>query len=258
MNINDKQKFLDTFVDVIRFGKKSTCGKSEVDEVLKSIDENYINNFEHYLSDKSMSDELEDPDKWDDWYDNLTIEKILELQRGYDLPAEKIVITLDAEETLMRGLHAYAVEFIDKCSFYNPEDENVYACFTFDSLGMFVEVYSIKDKTVKGKKKHLNQKIKNEVTGYLKDFVNKADNLILEFNEGQGPNGIHCTQNVGSDKDYGLGFLGSDNSEGARPGCEPATIKFLTEDRLVYANGQAVSRQYIRKIFSIISDERHN
>ena len=232
MNINDKQKFLDTFVDVIRFGKKSTCGKSEVDEVLKSIDENYINNFEHYLSDKSMSDELEDPDKWDDWYDNLTLE--------------------------MRGLHAYAVEFIDKCSFYNPEDENVYACFTFDSLGMFVEVYSIKDKTVKGKKKHLNQKIKNEVTGYLKDFVNKADNLILEFNEGQGPNGIHCTQNVGSDKDYGLGFLGSDNSEGARPGCEPATIKFLTEDRLVYANGQAVSRQYIRKIFSIISDERHN
>lgn len=249
MNTQDKLKFLDVFYDTIEYGKLVKCTPENCEIFISKIPEHYVNAFEKYLGDKANDPELEDPDKWDNWYDTLSIDKISEAElKTYDLPTEKEELAASNEEIFVKSVYSYAKEFLNYCKSIVKPDDNVHVSYSFTPEGIFMYYYSMADKmgkNKKGKEVPFNKETTKAIYDYysrtLRFQLNKARDT---YNEAQGKDGLHLNY---------FAMKGQDACYGSHP--NSASSFSITPEDLYYNDGSSVTNNDIQSIFNIIKDE---
>jgi len=249
MNTQDTIKFLDVFCDVIEYGKLVKCTPENYEIYLSKIPEHYLDSFERYLTLKADSEELEDPDAWDNWYDNLSIDKIPEDELKFrDLPTKKLEISMSNGELFVREIYGYAKAFIEYCKPIVKPDDNVHISYSFTPEGIFMYYYSMADKTgknKKGKEVPFNKETTKKVYDYYNKILRKQlDSARDNYNNVQGESNLHL--------DY-FAMKGQDACYGSYP--NSASSFSVTPEDLYYIDGNTVTKNDIQSIFNVIKDE---
>lgn len=241
MNAEDKMKFIDVCVEITKYGNVVKCTPADVDGIISAMDENLVNSFEKFLFKKADDPEFEDPDVWDEWYDNLSLDTIDEKDiQVYDLPTKPIKYTMGNEEALIRELHGYAQDYVKSCSFVNPKSDNISVAYDFKPNGIFISFVSHGDRKAANGKPY-NASIRSQVDKEFTAMFEKVKAAIKKFNEAQGDELVNA----------GVAIYRNDDVE---PGCHTARCIYLTESDLFYNASKPVEKNYIIKFFNIVDD----
>lgn len=243
MNAQDKKKFIDVCVEITKYGKVETCSASEIDTVIQRVDETYVNGFEKFLHDKVDLPEFEDPDAWDNWYDNLTLEDIDERDiQVYDLPTEKIVVPLGNEEVFVKEMLTAAKEYMDACSFVNPKEDNFEYGYDFGPTGIFIWFVSRGDKMCANGKKKYNSNVRSKIDEKFTECINKFYSARSRFSEATGitfPTYVTVYRNQDFD-----------------PNCHTARCIYFTGEDLSNEGKVDLPKDYTYKFFRIVKDSK--
>ena len=193
MNRQDLDKFVEVFVDFIKDGKTTTPNDEEKDYVISKINPVKLEMFERFLSDKSIRPDYENPDDWDRFYDNTSIDTIDKRDLAhYNLPEEKIKIDYNWYKAYMNGLYHLAQRYVEACEKnIDLYDNNLVVGYEFSKRGVWVFFCAPKGT-------ELNKTCKNgagpkriDVNVIFNEFLAHAKALLMDYKKVANEQGVY-------------------------------------------------------------------
>lgn len=253
-------KFVDIFVDIYEYGKKSTYNSDYKEDIIDRVDEVYFDRWRKYLNDKCESYES-DIDQYDIWFDSLSCRNDISDKdmAVYELPLENIEVRRGNEEVFMKKLLALSRDLIENNKPYCNEQTQVGTAYQFINKAVYVSVYTYKD-IKKITNKDLgegvikfgtfcdDEALRHAKSNWMK-FYKAAIQAGNEFNEAQGKEPhVHIGSSIGSEENgnYLVGDPVFERTFAIDGGC----------DTLFYPNKKVrIPQSYIDKFFATVPDE---
>lgn len=252
MNIVDEKKFVSVFVDFIKDGIATTPSDEEHEHIWnKLINPYYKEGWETFLRRKASSEELEDEDVWERWYNNLTFDDITEEEhRIFRLPSEKIVINFGWTEELMLGLYNCVKGFVEEAQKLPLYESNVIVGYKIGRIGVhayFCVPNHVQLPTTLRKKTH-DPAVYSKVYNLYKKWIcgdgegeGQAEKLLQKYK----PIAAECDVIIkGNNK----------RSSGVGKGDDDSYEKGKWWDFDLYALQEGGNKTYIDKMFGFVDD----